>query len=115
MTTTTLHDEMLDLETKFWQSIKDRDTTAAQRATADPCIVAYRVHEDLIVDDEPVSMDAADASVWVRTNGVWKCALHTESLIGDAYGRDRKPRVANGNGRSARLESHGLVRPRRIP
>lgn len=53
-------------------------------------IVAYKVHEDLTVDGKPVKMDAADTSVWVRQNGKWECAAHTESLLGDAYGRDRK-------------------------
>jgi hypothetical protein len=26
----------------------------------------------------------------VKRNGDWVCALHTESLAGDPYGRDRK-------------------------
>ena len=34
--------------------------------------------------------DAADASTWVRRNGRWVCALHTESLKGDPFGRDRR-------------------------
>jgi ketosteroid isomerase-like protein len=55
----------------------------------DLAIVAYKVHEDLTVNDEPVSLDAADASVWIRRDGEWKCALHTESLLGDPFGRDR--------------------------
>ena len=53
-------------------------------------IVAYKVHEDLTVDGKPVKMDAADTSVWVRQDGKWECAAHTESLLGDSYGRDRK-------------------------
>src|SRR5262249_20546528 len=57
--------------------------------TADVRAVAYQVHEDLTVDGQPVSMDAADTSVWVKRGGEWKCAMHTESLLGDAYGRDR--------------------------
>jgi len=52
-------------------------------------ILAYKVHEDLTVDGKPVSMDAADASMWIRRGGRWVCALHTESLLGDPYGRDR--------------------------
>ena len=54
-------------------------------------IVAYDVHEDLTVEGAPLTMDAADTSVWIRRNGRWLCALHTESLRGDPYGRDRKP------------------------
>lgn len=56
----------------------------------DVALVAYKVHEDLTVDGKNVSMDAADTSVWVRRDGEWRCALHTESLAGDPYGRDKK-------------------------
>ena len=55
----------------------------------DVAILAYKVHENLTVDGKPVSLDAADASIWVRRNGKWLCALHTESVLGDPYGRDR--------------------------
>lgn len=55
----------------------------------DVAVLAYKVHEDLTVNGEQVGLDAADSSVWVKKNGSWVCALHTESLIGDAYGRDR--------------------------
>ena len=53
-------------------------------------VIAYKVKEKLTVDGKPVTIDAADASTWVRRDGKWVCALHTESLLGDAYGRDRK-------------------------
>jgi uncharacterized protein (TIGR02246 family) len=128
--------ELLALEKKYWQSLKDRDTAAAARLTDDPCIVTgaqgvgslskealgsmvksasyrlldfridddaqvrmlsddvavlpYNVHEELTVDGEPVTLDAADASTWVRRDGQWLCALHTESLKGDPFGRDRR-------------------------
>jgi len=39
---------------------------------------------------KPVTLDAADASTWVKKDGRRLCALHTESLIGDPYGRDRR-------------------------
>lgn len=57
-------------------------------------IVAYPVHEELIVDGKATTLDAFDASVWVRRNGKWQCALHTESLRGDPFGRDHKPAKA---------------------
>jgi hypothetical protein len=53
-------------------------------------IIAYKVHEELTVDGKPVSLDASDASTWVKRDGRWLCALHTESVAGDAYGRDRQ-------------------------
>ena len=56
----------------------------------DVAVVAYSVHEKLTVDGKPLDLNAADASVWVRRNGAWQCALHTESLAGDPFGRDRR-------------------------
>ena len=52
-------------------------------------IVAYKVREDMTVDGKPLTLQAADASTWVRRNDRWVCALHTESIAGDPYGRDR--------------------------
>jgi len=54
-------------------------------------IVAYKVHEELTVDGHNVTLDATDASTWIRRNGRWVCALHTESITGDPFGRDRHP------------------------
>jgi uncharacterized protein (TIGR02246 family) len=56
----------------------------------DVAILAYKVHEELTVDGKPVTLDAADASTWVRRDGRWLCALHTEAIAGDPFGRDRK-------------------------
>ena len=57
----------------------------------DVAVIAYKVRERLTVDDKPVELEAADASTWVKKGGRWLCALHTESLKGDPYGRDRRP------------------------
>jgi|SRR5882724_7418303 len=57
--------------------------------TNDVAVVAYTVHEELIVDGEPVMLDAADSSTWIRRDGSWRCAMHSESLLGDPFGRDR--------------------------
>ena len=56
----------------------------------DVAVLACNVHEELTVDGKPVTLDAADASTWVRRNDRWVCALHTESLKGDPFGRDRR-------------------------
>jgi ketosteroid isomerase-like protein len=56
----------------------------------DAAILAYKVHEELIVDGKPVVVDAAHSSTWIKRNGRWTCALHSESLAGDAFGRDRQ-------------------------
>jgi len=56
----------------------------------DVAIIAYRVKENLTVDGKPLTLEAADASTWVKRNGKWRCALHTEALTGDPFGRDKK-------------------------
>ena len=137
MATKAIEKELLTLEKKYWQAIKDKDFEAAMSLTDDPCIVsgaqgigsiprsafekmmknatyeleefkvdddvkvrllnddvailAYKVHEKLTVDGKSVTLEAADASTWIRRNGHWLCALHTESIAGDPYGRDRHP------------------------
>jgi hypothetical protein len=50
-------------------------------------VVAYKVKEDLVVDGERVELEAFDSSVWVSQGDTWLCALHTESLAGDPFGR----------------------------
>jgi hypothetical protein len=60
-----------------------------RRIGADVAILAYEVHEELTVEGEHVSIDAADASTWIHRDGRWVCALHAEALTGDPFGRDR--------------------------
>jgi hypothetical protein len=69
---------------KFWL-----DNVEVRKLGDDVAIVAYKVHEELTVDGKPVALDAADSSTWVRRNGRWVCALHTEAIEGDPFGRDR--------------------------
>jgi hypothetical protein len=148
MATKTITKELLDLELRFWQAMKEKDAdaavelldetgivTGAQGATRldrrtfvsmlkdqswtiddfqiadgadvlqltdDVAVVAYKIREDLTVEGKPVSFEAADASTWVRRDGQWLCALHTESMIGDPFGRDRVPGPAGTSGASSR-------------
>jgi uncharacterized protein DUF4440 len=67
------------------------DDSHVQLLTDDVAAVAYRVTERLIVDGKPVTLEASDTSTWVRRNGRWVCAVHTESIAGDPFGRDRRP------------------------
>lgn len=136
MATKTTEQTLIDLETKYWQAMKDKDAETATRLTDDACIlvgsqgagtvdrqtfgpmftsdawkleevelvgkpevrmldddlgiIAYKVREKLTVDGKKVTLDAADASTWARRNGKWVCVLHTESVLGDPFGRDRK-------------------------
>jgi len=134
--TKTAEQVLVDLETKYWQSMKDKDAQTARQLTDDACIlvgshgagrvnretfgsmfesaswtledvelvgepeiqmlgddlgiIAYKVRENLTVDGKKVTLDAADSSTWLRRDGKWVCVLHTESTLGDPFGRDRK-------------------------
>jgi uncharacterized protein (TIGR02246 family) len=136
VTTTTIENELVDVERQYWQAIKDKDVNAAMELTDEQCIVAgasgvasinreafagmlnssawtlnefefvgdvevraltddvavvaYKVKEQLTVEGKPLTLEAADASTWVRRDGRWLCALHTEAVAGDAFGRDRQ-------------------------
>src|SRR5262245_28946999 len=72
------------------QSFEIADDAQVQLVRDDVAILAYKVHEELTVEGKPVKFEAADASTWVRRDGRWRCALHTESISGDPYGRDRR-------------------------
>jgi hypothetical protein len=56
----------------------------------DNAVVAYKVREELVVEGKPTTLEAYDASMWTRKDGNWVCTLHTESIAGDAFGRDKK-------------------------
>ena len=57
----------------------------------DVAIVAYKVKESMTVEGKPLTLEAADSSTWIRRDGRWVCALHTEAISGDPFGRDRQP------------------------
>jgi uncharacterized protein (TIGR02246 family) len=71
----------------------DEKNAQVRMLSDDVAIVAYKVNERVVVDGKELPVEANDASVWVRRDGKWLCALHTESLSGDPYGRDRKAPV----------------------
>ena len=127
--------QLLELETKYWQAVQDKDIETALSLTDDPCIVvgsrgvqtvdrekfremmrtakhtlrsfkltdaeerslgdnvgilAYKVREEMVVDDQPLTIEAAHSSTWTKKDGRWVCSLHTESIAGDPFGRDRR-------------------------
>jgi len=62
----------------------------ARSLSDDVAVIAYKVHEKVTVEGKTLAFEAADCSTWVRRDGRWVCAVHTESLAGDPFGRDRK-------------------------
>ena len=118
--------QIIDLETRFWQSMKDKDVPAAQAMVADEslvtgphgtmradpakfarmmreapwtldkfemsdvdvifpsddvAVITYKVHETGEMEGKPMDLVAADSTVWARTGGGWKVALHTETVL----------------------------------
>jgi hypothetical protein len=69
----------------------DLSDVKVEKVTDDVAVIAYKVREDLTVDGKKLTLEAADASTWVRDDDGWTCALHTESVLGDPFGRDRRP------------------------
>jgi hypothetical protein len=91
---------MLDSAQYTLEEFKVGDDAQVRMLSDDVAIVAYKVHEELTVDGQPVTVDASDASTWVRRDGQWVCALHTEALTGDPFGRDRAGARANRGSKS---------------
>ena len=128
--------QIIDLETRFWQSMKDKDVDTAKSMiaqeglvtgpmgtvtinpekyaqmtregqwtlndfemknvevvlpTEDSAIIAYEVHQTGDMKGQPMDLRCADSSVWVKEQGDWKCALHTETILQDANARQPEP------------------------
>ena len=133
---TGIKQQIFDLETRFWQSMKDKDVDTASsliakeglvtgpmgtmtinpekyaqmtrdgqwtldnfemkdvevvQPTPDSAIIAYEVHQTGDMKGQRMDMRCADSSVWVKESGDWKCALHTETILKDASGRQHEP------------------------
>jgi hypothetical protein len=67
----------------------DPASVRINRICDDAVAISYKVLEDLEVDGKPVALEAYDSSVWKQTGNGWTCILHTESIAGDSFGRDR--------------------------
>ena len=78
------------LEAPTWQLLSyEIEDLIVREVAPDTVVTAYKVTEELTVEEKPLTLQAYDASVWVKRNGAWVCALHTESLAGDPFGRDK--------------------------
>jgi hypothetical protein len=77
-------------EWQLEQYTVDDKTAQVRFIHDDVALVAYKVNERVVVDGKTLNLEANDSSVWVRRDGQWLCAMHTESLAGDPYGRDRR-------------------------
>lgn len=80
------------------------ESVEARRVTDDVVLIAYNVTENMVVDGKPLTLKAADTSTWVRQDGRWVNAMHTEAILGDSFGRDRKS-TTTGSKPAARKKS----------
>jgi len=48
----------------------------------DTAIIAYKVHQTGTMKGQEMDLNCADSTTWVRDGGGWKCALHTETIVG---------------------------------
>jgi hypothetical protein len=128
----TSHDTILNLETRFWQSMVDKDPETAMTMIHEKClitgpmgtmqvgpkkygemtregtweldrfefsdvnvvcpndetaVIAYKVHQTGSMKDQPMDLNCADSSTWVRDGSAWKVVLHTESIIEQPKGK----------------------------
>ena len=78
------------LEAPSWQLLSyEIEDLIVREVAPDTVITAYKVTEELTVEEKPLTLEAYDSSVWVKRDGTWVCALHTESVAGDPFGRDK--------------------------
>lgn len=56
-----------------------------QVATPSPdvAIIAYTVHQKVIMDGKPQEFRAADSSTWIRGADGWECHAHSEVMLQD--------------------------------
>jgi hypothetical protein len=47
----------------------------------DVAIATYKAWQQFTRKGETIEQDVVDSSTWVRLDGAWKCASHTESLV----------------------------------
>ena len=45
-------------------------------------IIAYKVHQTGSMKGREMDLNCADSTTWVRDGEDWKCALHTETIVG---------------------------------
>lgn len=68
----------------------DDDDMQVRFLRDDVAVIAYRVHEKMTVDGQPVNVDATESSTWVRRDDGWACAMHSEAPSGDPFGRTQR-------------------------
>lgn len=50
----------------------------------DVAIIAYKVHQKVVMGGKPADLHAADSSTWLRGKGGWECHAHSETYLDKA-------------------------------
>ena len=66
-------------------------TAKVRLLSDDVAVVAYTAHEEIELDGKQLTLDIVNSSTWIKRPDGWKCAVHTEAIAGDPFGRDRQP------------------------
>ena len=82
--------EKMMTESRYTIKSVDLEDVEVRLLKDDVAVVAYKVHEAVNVDGESIDLHAADSSTWIRRDGRWRCAQHSEAIMGDAFGRARR-------------------------
>lgn len=81
--------KMMDQQPYELVDFKFQDDWQVSVLSDDMAVIAYKIEENITIDGETVKINAADSSTWFKRDGKWVCGLHSESIIGDPFGRDR--------------------------
>ena len=54
-------------------------------------LIAYKVTEEVVLDGRPTTLQAYDSSIWVKRDGGWVCAAHTETIAENKKGAGGAP------------------------
>lgn len=49
----------------------------------DAAVASYRVNQKMEMKGKEVQTDVYGTSTWLKVDGQWRCALHTESLVAE--------------------------------
>lgn len=50
----------------------------------DVAVATYQVDQRMEMQGKPQQMNVYDTSTWVKVDGQWRCAMHTESPVAEA-------------------------------
>jgi ketosteroid isomerase-like protein len=78
---------IMQSSTRTIEDIELGDDVKVRLLSDGVAVIAYTIKERVSVDGVTHTLEASDASTWVRRGDGWRCALHTESIAGDPFAR----------------------------